>query len=214
VWVYGTPEQFNPRTWRAGVERLSRVAEELSADGIIADPETGWPELAGPARDAEARALGQALRTAASAHRVCVTTYPSWPGLEACADATGGAVSGQVQIYGRSAFSADAFGLWHNRWISVWGAGRTGIAIAGFVPDTRPSMGTAEGFRQYLSLLPASASQTVWDAAGRMPSYMIDALKTVRPSSAAPTLARSPLGMLIGAFLLLVIVASVMKAKG
>lgn len=219
VWVYGTPERFNPSTWREGVARLASVARELGAAGVIADPETGWPELARERRDTEARALGAALADLSGEFRVGATSYPSFPALDALAQGCRGRVFGSPQIYGRTSADAEAFASWLDAWRQPSRFGRYCIpSIAGWA--AQPSMASAAGYRAYLAKLPKAAGAIVWETSGAMPAYIRDALNEYSPGGTPAGTAAAAAGILalhppvVAVAALVVVVALVAARKG
>lgn len=188
LWSYTTPEQWTPAGWRAELELVKRAAREMGARGIIANPEPGW---AGQER--AARELGAALAaTAAEGLGVCVTSFPAWGPLAELVGAAGPAVSGQVQIYGRTAMDSAAFGRWLARWESAWGAARTGIAIAGWAHE---NVRTQAQYRAYLAMLPrpSSGSVSLWTAVGGAALWRVnDAAAWYRGGAMPPAAPSSP----------------------
>jgi len=176
VWVYGTPENFQPATWRGGLAVCERVANRIGADGVIVDPEGGW--LATRDHRAQAAALGTALGAVAGL-RVGLTSYPEWRYLELVAATAGSKLWGSPQIYGRTSQSAATFQRWYSRWHAVFGE-RMAVSIAGWASS--PALETEDGFRAYLAALPESPGRIVWDVTGRMPTRVSDALENARPS--------------------------------
>ncbi len=72
AWVFGLPSQWSPSSWRETLARSHRVALEVGAPRIWADPENGWPQ----ASPTEWVALGAALgELARSGIQVAVTTH-------------------------------------------------------------------------------------------------------------------------------------------
>jgi len=167
VWMYTTPEGWQLSSWRAELERVQRAAQDARADGIMANPESGWT---GGAVQREGTALGQALAAASLERGVALTSYPAWAGLASTAAASGSAVSGQVQIYGRSAMDAETFARWYASWVAAWGEPRTGLAVAGW--PSVPALEQRAGYARYLSMLPRPSSRSVsaWTAAGSAPA--------------------------------------------
>lgn len=179
AWLYGTPEHFRPDTFRAGLERLERLAGEIPGiAGVIADPEGEWPELSSSRRNELAAELGAGLATLARSTRVGVTSYPSWPGLEALAREAGRGVWGSPQIYGRTANDAETFARWLDAWRAHFGA-RVIPSIAAWASSE--GLATPEGFRAYLARLPRAAGAIAWDVTGRMPAYIVEGLEAYSP---------------------------------
>lgn len=210
LWLYSTPEKWQPDTWRAELDNIRASVRELGAVGFIANPESEWGASdAGP--------LGAALGEAANETRVCVVSYPDWHGLARCAAEAGRKVSGCVEIYGRASSDPEVWAQWLAAWDAAFG-GRVCIAIAGWpAVDT---MASAEGFRQYLSRLPKVGGAIVWDASGNAPTYVTDALADYEPGgNAAGTAAlaamaafRAP-GIQSAALLAIIIVAIVVLGR-
>lgn len=173
VWLYGGPEHWTPATWRESRERIAGEVRRMGAAGYIADPENGWPGLSREQRKRELRALGEALRDDSLSMRVGVSFFPGMPDLATLADAAGTGVFANVQVYGLSAFSADAFRGWVERARDAFGPGRVSIAIAGW--PARNEMRTAEGYAHYLRMLPDAPSNIVWNL-GALPPHMAAAL--------------------------------------
>lgn len=190
VWAYTTPEGWRPPSWRSELELVERAADEMRADGIVANPESGWPELGERARVAGLTELGAALAAAANSRGVAVCSFPLFPNLRELAAAAGSSVSGIVQIYGRTVLDAGTFSRWWSRWVGAWGEDRTGLAVAGWPP--RAEMEQPVGFARYLAALPrpASRSVSVWTAAGSAPApWRLTALASwygTGPGPAAP----------------------------
>lgn len=175
LWLYSTPEKWQPDQWRAELDNILASAREMGAVGIIANPESEWGS-------ADAAPLGAALAVAASEIRVCVASYPDWHGLARCAEAAGRKVSGSVEIYGRASSDPEVWARWLASWNAAWG-GRVCLSIAGWpAVDT---MASADGFRTYLSRLPKVGGAIVWDASGNAPSYVTDALAEYEPGGSA-----------------------------
>lgn len=181
LWLYSTPENWRPDAWAAELARIVELARVHGAVGIIADPEGGWtgemPAGAG-SRDDVAAALGTALAAASDSTRVCVTSYPSWPGLDALARAAGRRVSASIQIYGRTTQDAEEWARWYAGWRSRFGS-RLCLSIAGWPADD--SMDSAAGYASYLARLPKSGGAIVWDAAGAAPTYIQEGLASYQP---------------------------------
>jgi hypothetical protein len=182
VWLYGTPEHFQPATWRDGLARLERMSSALPVVGIIADAETEWPSLVGSARAEAATAFGLELARLSSSTRVGFTSYPSFPALAELAAAAGRGVWGSPQIYGRTSQDAETFATWFDSWRIHFGA-RCIPSIAGWAAS--PSMSSAEGFAAYLSRLPHAPGAIVWDGAGNMPSAIRDGLASFHPGGSS-----------------------------
>jgi len=219
AWLYGTPEHFRPDTFRDGLARLERLAGELEGvTGVIADPEGEWPELSSSRRAELAAELGAGLGALARSTRVGVTSYPSWPGLEELARAAGRGVWGSPQIYGRTANDAETFARWFDMWRAHFGA-RCIPSIAGWASS--PGLANAEGFRAYLARLPRAAGAIAWDATGRMPSYIADALEAYSPGgselgtagAALLVLAQHPPFMLAIVVVVVAVAAAVVGAR-
>lgn len=174
LWLYATPEHFHPSNWRASLGAMVAEATRLGAAGVIADFEGGWD---GPYEN-EARLAGAALAEAAKTVRVCFTSYYSWRFLDALLSTAGRAISGNLQIYGRTEQDAEVWERWFIGWHERFG-GRLSLAVAGW--PAHASMNNSAGFRSYLSRLPKVGGAIVWDAAGTMPSYIVDALAEYQP---------------------------------
>lgn len=220
VWVYGGPEHWLPSTWRESIGYIERVARELGAVGIIADPENEWPQLGAAERRRELRALGEALARLAEDYRVGVSFYPSLPDLGALAEGCAGRVFAVVQVYGRGAFTATAFAGWVARAKRYFGEWSVAMAIAGWAANDE--MGTREGFDRYLSMLPHVPSVVVWDAAGaEVPRYIADALNAYEPGgSVAGSLALGagsalfrPAGLVVASLVILAVIVSAIAAR-
>lgn len=180
LWLYSTPEHWQPDTWEATLREIVAACRELGAVGFFANPESEWGS-------ADAGPLGAALAAAASDFRVVVVSYPDWHGLARCAQAAGRVVSGCVEIYGRASNDPEVWARWLASWSEAWG-GRVMLAIAGW-PAT-DAMSDSAGFRSYLSRLPKVGGAIVWDASGDSPTYIEDALNEYQPGgSQAGTLA-------------------------
>jgi hypothetical protein len=204
TWLYSGPSAWAPANWRAELERIVALAVRLDVDGIIADPENGWTQQ----DEAEARALGAALRSVAGSTRVGITSFPGLPVLAPLADAVGDAAWGCVQIYGRASTSPAAFRAWWERWADVFGE-RLCLAIAGWVPSDAPELGSAEGFGRYLDSLPRSQAAIAWTVPEGMPEHIATALATYEPGgSGVLTLGRAAMGFVLrpaGAVLVVVL---------
>lgn len=175
LWLYSTPETWQPETWRETLTNILARARELGAVGIIANPESEWGT-------ADAAPLGTALAEAADEFQVVCASYPNWHGLARFAEAAGRKVSGSVEIYGNSSMDPEVFASWYAAWHSAFG-GRVCLSIAGW--PTNEAMSDAEGFRAYLASLPKSGGAIVWDATGDAPTYITDALATYQPGGSA-----------------------------
>lgn len=218
VWLYGGPEHWRPETWRESREHIRGEVRRLGAEGYIADPENGWPNLPNDERERELAALGAALGEDALTMRVGVSFYPGFPDLAVLAAAAGVGVFAVVQVYGLHAFSASAFRGWVERARDVFGVGRTIIAIAGWA--ARPEMSTREGYARYLAMVPDAPGNIVWDL-GTMPQFMKDALArrdaggSVAGSAAwgALALVARPAGVVLLALVVLFIVGVVFVVR-
>lgn len=216
-WLYSGPDSWTPSEWRASLARIVEKARTLGCEGIVADPEGGWPDLPTARRNAEALALGQALAGASSTTRVGVTSYPLFPALDALAEGCGRSVWGSPQIYGRTSQDPDAFAAWFDRWRARFGS-RCIPSIAGWASS--PALSTPAGFRAYLAALPRAPGAIVWDEAGDSPAWIDEALSEYSPGGnaagtaglAALTLAQHPPAVAL-AVVALVIVA-VLATKG
>lgn len=155
IWVSSGPDDWMPATWRASLERAERVATELGAVGVIADPE--WPD--GVGASADATALGQALRALSSRTRVGVTSFPLFPFLDELGRACGDRVFGVVQIYGRTIVDGNVFASWFARWQRHFGA-RMAIAVAGWTSSSL--IATPALYSAYLRALPRSMCWMAW----------------------------------------------------
>lgn len=210
LWLYATPEHWQPSTWRETLALIVVRARELNAVGIIANPESRWArEDAGP--------LGAALAEVALEFRVVVASYPDWHGLADCAAAAGRRVSGSCEVYGRASSDPEVWARWLAAWSDAWG-GRVCMSIAGWpAVDT---MADSEGFRLYLSRLPKVGGVIVWDASGDAPTYITDALEEYEPGGtkvgtffhAALAALRAP-GVQAAALLLAVVAAVAYAGK-
>lgn len=220
VWVYGGPSHFRPENWRESLVYIERVARELGAVGVIADPENGWPSLGAAERRRELRALGEALAALAADFRVGVSFFPGLPDIGALAEGCAGRVFAVVQVYGRDAFTATAFAGWVGRAKRYFGEWSVSMAIAGW--PARTAMETREGFELYLSMLPAVPSVIVWDEAGaEVPRYIADALNAYEPGgSALGSLALGagsallrPAGLVVASLVVLVVIVAALAAR-
>lgn len=175
VFLYGLPGKFGPRTWRPGLAFIVAKARAIpGVVGIVPDLENGWT---GSDAD-EATAFGAELRELAeSGLRVGVTGYPFVAWLHPIAEAAGPLVFFVVQIYGRTAMSAEIFATWWRRAVGAF-PGRTMLAIAGWVASE--ALSTAEGFRAYLAALPRAPAAAVWPT-GTIPRHIREALATYEP---------------------------------
>lgn len=189
VWLYGTPDHFRPSSWREGLAYLLNRIDSLHADGGIVDAEDGWS-----GQDAEATAMGAAMRTASSSARLGFTSIPTWGPLHAFCAAAGESVFGVIQMYGHSLpgpIDAGTIRAWWSRWAALFGA-RLIPAIAGWVAN--PLQQTAEGYAQYLAMLPAAPGAMVWLEVGVMPSQIVAGLRNYQPGgSTIGTLAQGAL---------------------
>lgn len=189
VWLYGTPEHFEPQTWREGLAFLLSRKEAIGADGVIVDAEEGWAS-----QPNEARALGQAMRAASSDTRIGFTSFPAFGPLRELAAAAGEGVFGVPQIYGASLpgpIDAPTVRAWWARWQAVFGP-RLVPAIAGWVANRLQE--TPAGFAEYLAMIPSSPGAMVWLEIGVMPSQIAQGLASYQPGgSSIGTLAQGAL---------------------
>lgn len=188
VWAYTTPEGWRPPSWRSELELVTRAADEMRADGILANPESGWADLGERARVAQLTELGAALAAAASSRGVAVCSFPLFSNVRELAAAAGPTVSGVVQIYGRTVLDAPTFARWWARWVAAFGEDRLGLAAAGW--PARAELERPDGFARYLEALPrpASRSVSVWTGAGSAPApWRLQALASwYGPGPASP----------------------------
>jgi hypothetical protein len=202
IWLYGGPERWDPESWRESIAYIERECARLDAVGFIVDPENGWPEAwtANRARaEGEARALGAAMRDAATRWRVGGTSYYSFPARRALIEAAGTGVWWAVQMLGRTTQSAAAMRQWLDGWRALAGS-RVIIGIGGWVSS--PALGTAEGYRRYLEALPPIGGALAWDAVGAGPAYIARELTAYRArlspvSAVGSTLARPAVLVLV-----------------
>lgn len=175
VWLYGGggEEHWGPRAWRDSREYIRREVRRMGAAGYLADPENGWAALPRAERQRELRALGEALAEDSLNMRVGLAFFPGMPDLETLAAAVGDGVFVLVEVFGRSAFSASAFESWVSHARELFGPARVGMVIAGYA--VRPEMGTREGYDRYLSFLPDTPTNVVWNLAS-LPPHVREAL--------------------------------------
>lgn len=183
VWLYAGPDHFLPRSevisdrehsWETTLSRQLDLCASTGAVGIIADPERNWE-----GHRAEAQELGRALKQASSTVRVGITSFPTWPWVDALAAECAGHVWGSPQIYGRLQQGSATFARWYAAWANAFGAARVIPSIAGWVAADLHS--TPEGFAEYLASLPVSTGCIVWDEVGSPPAYISSALSSYAP---------------------------------
>lgn len=176
VWLYSMPGAFLPGQWRDGLANLIAKAAAVGAEGIIVDPENGWDA----SHAGEIPAFGQALQDAAQVTRVGITSYPSWGPIVALAQASGDACFGVPQIYGQpGAFTQAEIDSQWSRWRGAFGT-RLIPALAAWIPDSSPTLATAEGYAAYLARIPRAGGAIVWTT-GQIPVHMMDALQRYSP---------------------------------
>jgi len=188
AWLYSLVGAWRPDTWRDGLaqilaKRRQLLAQGIPVHGIVADPEGGWPQLSAAQLASKVTALGQTLAALASEMRVGLTTYPSWPGRLALVAAAGDALWYSPQIYGRTSQDPADLARWYALWTSVAGPQHCIPTIAAW--PVSPMHATAQGYHDYLAMLPAAAGYIAFDGMGRMPTHIADALLTYEPGGSA-----------------------------
>lgn len=159
LWVYGMPHAWAPERWREALGFEQQVAHRIGARGFIADPENGWPEA--PA--SEARALGEALRSAAAVWSVGLTTWPLFRHFDVWADTCGQDVWGSPQIYDRRNYPLDRFGAWLDKWRRRW------RVVVPSVDGWHSHIGGTDSparQRAYFEAIPAVRGAAVWVTIG------------------------------------------------
>lgn len=178
VWLYSGPESWEPDAYVATIGRIVATHRSLRTEGIIANPETGWPAMARSDRDRRAADLGTRLATVASDNRVGLTSYAAWPGLAAAGDACRGKVWGSPEFY----HEADWSGYWA-RWQAAFGVDRTIIDVGAW-PHAEARYHDAQSYRAYLDTLPTCVGAIAWTT-GETPAYMWPVLHDWSPSPLA-----------------------------
>lgn len=163
LWIYQGAYDWGKSQWRAAQARCEALAEELGADGCIADCEMGWES----ASRADAEEMARSL--VASRFRWGFTSYPMWRFLSAVGPIFRGKVWGNPQIYGRTSYvqahgdlirQKAIHGEWWGLWVNAFGAGMVIPAVAGWV--AHESQSTPDGFRAYLETIPHSQGAIAW----------------------------------------------------
>lgn len=180
VWFYSTPERWRPHVWPAEVVRLRDLVRATGAQGFIADPETGWPELSSAERAAEARALGAALRGAGV--RVGVTSYPLWPARRELAAALDGAAWASPQLYRDR--GASTLAAWFRDWQALFGADRVIPGVALWANDDFRGADAADRYRAYLESMPRAVGSVAWTTSST-PAHMLTAYLETSPAGSA-----------------------------
>jgi len=175
IWLYSMPGSFAPTVWRDGLSTLIARASEVSAEGIIVDPETGWD-----GHWDQIAAFGAALQDASTVTRVGITSYPAWAGMPALANAGGDACFGIPQLYGQQgAFSqGEIDGQWA-RWRSSFGT-RLIPGFALWIPEDHPELRDPAVYAAYLTRLPRAGGSIGWTT-GAIPVHMLQAMRGYSP---------------------------------
>lgn len=188
LWVYLMPGSFLSSTWQAGMDRLEAAADELGAEGIIADWE---PDHDNPT-DATAEAFGRRCGEVALRRRVGITFHPSSSKLDVVARAAGLGVFGILQEYGRTSTDPDELARWWERASRYFGL-RLCLAVALWRSSER--IDTPDEFARYLSILPRCGAGWAWALADSTPpAWMLEQLQAWEPGgSRLGTLAQAGL---------------------
>jgi hypothetical protein len=181
VWLYSGPDAWRPDQWRAELTRIASLASATGALGIIADPETSWPQLSPTRRQSEGAALGTALASLSRAMSVGLTSYPLFPALDPMVGAilaNNGDVWGCPQLYAKGR-PPSAIAQWYGLWLSKFAA--VIPAVSGWVSD--PSIADVDGFIAYLNSVPASPAGIAWPTAGNegRPAWLWSVLRQWEP---------------------------------
>lgn len=174
TWLFRTPEDWTPDTWRATLADLVARVRRGEGVGVVANPESGWQSASG----AEAEEFGRAL--AAAGVPLGVVTYPALVSsgvLARTAAVAGDAAWWSIELYGRSVTPQQAEAH-RARWARIIPAARTIPTVPGFVPDTdlgRSQIGTRPAYRAFLRALwsDENTSAMVWPSG---PAWMVPEL--------------------------------------
>lgn len=174
-WMWGGVDHFRPGRWEAGLRFLADKARATGCEGIIVDPENGWPDIPRAERRSQLTAFGRALSDTALDLRVGITSYPLFPDLDILASAAGDGCWGSIQLYGRSSYvartttrtEAMVMGQWWQRWADAFGS-RLIPSVA--VWDSG-YLHTSARYQEYLSALPKAHGSIGW-LAGTPPAHI------------------------------------------
>lgn len=141
------------------------------ASGVIIDPETTYSQ-------AQAIALGQWVAARGRTHRIGVTSFLSWGGLDALMAQCGGLCFGSPQLYYEQTTNDAGW----SRWRHLFG-GRLIPSVAGYIVGQqeraaidRQLRGTAAAYRAHIAGMPALAPGVIVWPNWPMPQYMTDVL--------------------------------------
>lgn len=180
-WLYSGPFQWLPegvrstiggaRSWKQELPRIAQQARDTGARGFVADPENGWPDLSPRERDVQADELRRSLLDNATGLSVGLTSYPLFPARRTIAQAAGDRIFGMPQLYAKGR-PPEAIRQWHREWSQLF---RDVVpAVSAWVSDD--SISDLEGYRAYLSSIPASPGLAGWTT-GEGPAWMMSAFK-------------------------------------
>lgn len=190
IYVWDHPSRFHRDGWESGLATLANFARQQRLTGVIIDAENTWTTADRP----EARRMGAAAEILSREMEVGFTSFPGWPCLAAFAETCGRLVWGLVQIYNRGSNEARVFAAWLAQFRRAIPS--TIVIAATFIPEHGHGreLATRSGFEAYLAKLPTSYGFATY---GSGPGYMMDAIDSYRPITAAPIVA-SMLGFLAG----------------
>lgn len=211
VGVYVGVNDALPSNWRRNYAKAKRIQDLYNLDFVQMDPEGGWD-----GQSAEAIQLANAMAEDARGGRnVSLTSFPLWPHMRRVAEICRGHIWGCPQIYAKETYAregAAVLNAWVGRWKQAFGDAYVIPGISGWKSNAVVS--NEEGYQRYLDAIPPAQGAIAWTVNART-EWMDRRLRAFMPARfpggtvllQGMNFLTTPIGMVIGAVILLSIIA-------